>query len=260
MISAVVLGAAVLGGVWAGSPYFELIVLLFAAVLAWEWRRLCSGQKFGFAGAVLAIFAIFAVVGMAAGRGDIALGTLAAGTVLLALLGAREKWDRAAWLGGGLLYIGMPCVALVWLRADPEMGRTLIVWLLAVVWAADTGAYLVGRTVGGPKLAPAISPNKTWSGAIGGILCALGVAAVTTAVTTIAKPLSFLLVSGVVAFAAEWGDLLESGIKRYFGVKDAGRIIPGHGGALDRVDGLLLAAPVAGVLVLLERTGYWLWI
>ena len=221
---------------------------------------MCNDQKFGFPGAVLAVFAVSAVAVMAAGRGDIALGTLAAGTVILMIIGAREKLSRGAWLGGGLLYIGVPCVALVWLRADAEMGRGLILWLLAVVWATDTGAYLVGRAVGGPKLAPAISPSKTWSGAVGGILCALAVAVVTTTVTTIAKPLTFLLVSGMVAIAAEWGDLLESSVKRYFGVKDAGRIIPGHGGALDRVDGLLLAAPVAGMMVLLERTGYWLWI
>ncbi len=131
---------------------------------------------------------------------------------------------------------------------------------MLIIWASDIGAYVVGRLVGGPKLAPAISPGKTWSGAVGGMgaaaLVGLGVAALVGARFPL---LHCILVSIIIGIASQLGDLLESGFKRHFGVKDSGRSIPGHGGLLDRLDGMLTAAPIAVLITLLIGEGVWLW-
>lgn len=151
---------------------------------------------------------------------------------------------RAATLWAGVPYIGCGTAALLWLRGLPDAGAWLVLMLVLAVWASDIGAYLVGRLVGGPKLAPRISPGKTWSGAAGGLLAA-GLAGFSVYGV---RGAAFAAVLGI---AAQGGDLLESALKRHFGVKDSGRTIPGHGGLLDRLDGMLVAAPVAAAGVLL---------
>jgi phosphatidate cytidylyltransferase len=167
---------------------------------------------------------------------------------------------RSGILAVGVPYVGIAAVALLWLRDDPVAGRADILFLVLTVWAGDIGAYLVGRWIGGPKLAPRISPGKTWSGAagglIGGCLCGLVVAHLFSAPATEWRVIGVAALLGVVA---QGGDLLESRIKRRFGVKDSGRTIPGHGGLLDRLDGLLTAAPVAALLALAVGRGVVLW-
>lgn len=204
--SAVVLAPLTLAIAYAGTPYFELLVIAGAAVLLTEWRTMTAG------------------VG---------------------------GW-RALWWGFGILYVALPCFALVWLRTEGQMGRETLMWLFAVVWSADTGAYLAGRAVGGPKMAPVISPNKTWAGLIGGVLSAGIVGAAVAAAFAgdggLTRPLAAAGFSAAIGFIAEMGDLLESGLKRRLAVKDSGRLIPGHGGLFDRVDGLLAAA-VASALI-----------
>ena len=150
---------------------------------------------------------------------------------------------RLLALGG--LYIVPAVAALIWLRAQPN-GHRWVLLLAAVVWGGDVGAYLIGRLVGGPRLAPAISPGKTWSGAAGGTLVAVlaGLAAWPERLALVA-PVALLL-----SIIAQAGDLLESAIKRRFGVKDSGRLIPGHGGLLDRLDGVLTSAPALALLLL----------
>ena len=173
---------------------------------------------------------------------------------------------RHPWLGcvpavparaaTGLAYLLPGCAALLWLRLDPVAGLRNTVFLLLVVWASDIGAYLVGRLVGGPKLAPAVSPGKTWSGGLGGLLAAVAVGACFGFGATIGPAMAAAALVGVVSQA---GDLAESAVKRGFGVKDSGRIIPGHGGLLDRVDGLIVAAPVAAGLAVAAGPGMPLW-
>jgi len=148
--------------------------------------------------------------------------------------GAPGKW---AWRIGGLAYIALACGALIWTRQS-FLGREIVLWLFIVVWAADTGAYAFGRLIGGPKLAPALSPKKTWAGLIGGIACA----ALAGAWWYSSKGLDAVVYSALLGAVAEGGDLLESWAKRRFNVKDSGNIIPGHGGLFDRVDGLMTAA------------------
>ncbi len=145
----------------------------------------------------------------------------------------------AAWLAAGLVYIGPAVVALVWLRGVPD-GWRLVLFLAAIVWGGDVGAYLIGRLVGGPRLAPRISPGKTWSGAAGGTLVAVLAGLAVRPEHAQAAGAAALVLSTV----AQAGDLLESAFKRRFGVKDSGTLIPGHGGLLDRLDGVLTSAPV----------------
>ena len=174
--------------------------------------------------------------------------------VCIALVGAgmAAEWlilcrrcPGLRWVG--LAYIAPALLALLWLRGLPG-GLRWVGFLAAVVWSGDTGAYLIGRLVGGPRLAPRISPGKTWSGAAGGTACAVlvGVAAASGHAAAALPALGLSL-------AAQAGDLLESALKRHFGVKDSGRLIPGHGGLLDRLDGVLTAAPLAALLALVVR-------
>lgn len=157
--------------------------------------------------------------------------------------GAPGAW---AWRVGGLAYIGAACWGLIVLRQQGIFGGALVLWLFIVVWASDTGAYAFGRLIGGPKLAPVLSPKKTWAGLIGGIACAALAGALTGALAS--AQLSLGVLWKVAAFGAflgavaQGGDLLESWAKRCFGVKDSGSIMPGHGGLFDRVDGLMAAA------------------
>ncbi len=154
---------------------------------------------------------------------------------------------RKPQLALGVLYCGLPVFALMIIRRQHE-GIVFTLWALSLVWACDIGAYFTGRTLGGPKLAPVISPNKTWSGLIGGVALASLVAALLH--FEYGLPLRLTLATPVLAVLAQAGDLYESWLKRRAGVKDSGNILPGHGGILDRLDGLVPVAPVAAFLVL----------
>jgi phosphatidate cytidylyltransferase len=152
----------------------------------------------------------------------------------------------------GVPYVGLTAIALIWLRADAA-GFSRVLVLLLIVWATDIAAYLAGRLIGGPKLAPAISPGKTWSGAAGGLVGAL-------VVGFVASPGVWgLATAAVLSVVSQIGDLMESWIKRRYGVKDSGKLIPGHGGLLDRLDGVLTAAPVAAILALAAGPGVGFW-
>ena len=178
------------------------------------------------------------------------------GTVLLA-----DEWRRLARLRPGLPFAaaGAVCIvpgmaALVWLRADPLAGRADLLFLVTTVWGSDIGAYALGRLLGGRRLAPAISPGKTWSGAAGGLVCAMLVGLAVAGFS----PRAMAVAAGL-SLVAQAGDLLESAVKRYAGVKDSGTLIPGHGGLLDRLDGILAAAPAAALLALALGRGVTIW-
>ncbi len=232
-----------LAAILAGPPVFSVLVALGAVVLAWEWTRLCGEGRFGFLGVVMATLVLTVAVATAFGWPGSALALCFAGAAAIyciARIGGRiHPW----WNALGPFYIGVPVVALVWLRTQDGGGRHLVVWLLFTVWATDTGAYFAGRLIGGPRLAPVVSPNKTWAGLIGGVACAVLVGLGIALVDGRAPPMALLAAAGVIlASIAQAGDLGESWIKRRFGVKDTSRLIPGHGGLFDRVDGLLAAA------------------
>ena len=183
-------------------------------------------------------------LGGAAWLALIALLTLGLGTEWVLLCQRLDRGARPAALLAGVPYVGLGAAALLWLRAGHGGGRRAVLFVVLVVWASDIGAYAAGRLIGGPKLAPAISPGKTWAGAMGGLAAAAAMGFANL------HPASALLAAGL-GIAAQAGDLMESAMKRGFGVKDSGRLIPGHGGLFDRFDGLLTAAPAAAALALL---------
>lgn len=188
--------------------------------------------------------------------------------VAVMTLGLAWEWSRMGAIGPALLAVGGiwlagGCAALVWLRLDPAVGLVNLLFVVLIVWCSDIGAYMTGRLFGGPKLAPAISPGKTWSGAIGGLAAAFVAGDLVAAFLSPGDQPGFswhsallALVFGVVAQA---GDLAESWVKRRAGVKDSSQLIPGHGGLLDRLDALLAVAPVAAVWALYLGRGVVLW-
>jgi CDP-diglyceride synthetase len=172
------------------------------------------------------------------------LGLLAGAAFFIIIVTQRRD------LGLGVLYCGLPVLALVIIRRQHE-GVVFALWALALVWMCDIGAYFAGRAIGGPKLAPRVSPNKTWAGLIGGMVMASAFAAFMH--FYFGLPLRMTLATPVLAVTAQGGDLYESWLKRRAGVKDSGAILPGHGGIMDRLDGLVPVAPIAALLVVLPH-------
>jgi phosphatidate cytidylyltransferase len=239
VISAVVMAAAVLLAILAGPLAFAAFVAVGAAILSWEWTRLCGEGRFGASGVAVALSSVAAVGVAAAGQPWLALLLALAASVLVYAL-ARAQGLRAGWIAAGVIYVSVPVVALVWLRFDPG-GERLILWLMATVWATDIGAFFAGRLIGGPKLAPRISPKKTWAGLFGAMVSA-GVVGALADVVVPGSPPALATAGALLAVVAQVGDLGESWVKRRFGAKDSSSLIPGHGGLLDRADGLLAAA------------------
>jgi phosphatidate cytidylyltransferase len=256
-LSAAILGPLAVAAIWLGAHWYTLMIALGVAILAWEWVHLCGLRVRALPGLAVPLALFAACLAAVLGLHLLALLLLPVGTVA-ATLAARSDKRRApgaptVWLGAGVMYIGLAGIGFIWLRADGFAGMVAILFVVLVVWACDIGAYMVGRLVGGPKLAPAISPNKTWSGAAGGLAAAVGVGlAVASLADPAARPGHVALIAAVLGVAAAAGDLLESGIKRHFHVKDTSGLIPGHGGLLDRVDGLLAAIPVACAIALVQ--------
>jgi len=243
--SALVLAPIALAAIWFGGALFGLFVGLAAMIVLFEWLRMAlSGlgllELAGFLGQfVVVILALFAGNGAA----EIALAVLIAAAALAALLGAAS-W----WLVGGLAYSGLPLVSLLALREDQDWGFAAVILVAVVVWATDIAAYFCGRAIGGPKLWPAVSPKKTWAGAIGGALAAVASAMVVASVLGFPNIAAIAAIAAALSIGAQGGDLLESSIKRHFGAKDSGDIIPGHGGIMDRVDGLIAASVLAALI------------
>jgi phosphatidate cytidylyltransferase len=250
--SALALMPVALGLVILGAWPFACLIGVAVVLMALEWRQLTMARGGGggsLAGASAAGLGLLVVVLAASDRPDAALlaliiGALAAGVI---------AWRVGAppfWIGLGAAYLAVPALALVWLRGLPQFGLQMVVWLLVVVWTTDVLAYLVGRKVGGPRLAPRVSPGKTWSGLCGGVVAAAVVGGLTAGAIGSERLLQAAGLGGVLAIVSQIGDLIESALKRRAGVKDSGALIPGHGGVLDRVDGLILAAPVLALLSL----------
>jgi len=177
----------------------------------------------------------------------VAVPGLGAGLALAVLLYARLG-APSSWMVMGALYAALPVLCLEILRGTSDTGLIAIMWILALVWAADTAAYLAGKLIGGAKLAPRLSPSKTWSGAIAAFVAAGLVGFLTASWIGNTSTLSLTAVSLLLGVVVVLGDLAESGLKRHFGVKDTGKLIPGHGGVMDRVDGLLAVAVVAAAI------------
>ena len=253
VVAALVMMPVVLGALWLGHPYWTVLVAVAAGMMAWEWRRLTAQGTVGAVGWAMAALAAAAVLLLGFGQGQAAIWILLAGALLLGVAaGLKEGWAGGAWLWLGALYAGMPSLALVWLRADPTSGFATLLWLLFLVCAIDTAAYAAGKLIGGPKLVPQISPSKTWAGLAGGAVGAAIIGYLAARWAGLPNPWLLTLLSLLLALAEQAGDIFESAIKRRFGVKDSSGLIPGHGGILDRVDGLVAVALIVAGFALLR--------
>jgi phosphatidate cytidylyltransferase len=232
---------------YAGGWLWATLVTLAAIGLYLEWLVIA-----GFAGAKrvsvpgVATLAIAGVC-LAAHRFDAAMVVLAVGLVIVAAIAP----ERRIWAAAGFLYAAAAEIASVLLRLDPVKGFAALMFVLLIVWVTDSGGYFAGRGIGGPKLWPSVSPKKTWAGAAGGFAASLLVACVFV-VFDQGRIGPLLVVSAVLSVVSQLGDLFESAVKRRFGVKDSGHIIPGHGGLMDRLDGFIAAVVVAALLGLLR--------
>ncbi len=239
-LAGAVMIAVALAALWAGGMAFWLLASAAALLMLAEWAGLMRASRLAIGLVMAALgFALVIAAPVVDGVGQEALALLAALAIAVAAMG------KSARLGAGLLYAGLPTLGLLFLRDQPH-GLALTLWTLAVVWATDIGAYFSGRAIGGPKLAPALSPNKTWAGLGGGVVAAGMVGLLIAFVFDL--PAVLLALGGSMAVLAQIGDLFESWLKRRAGVKDSGRLLPGHGGALDRLDGVVPVATLVGLL------------
>ncbi|MBC7495599.1 MAG: phosphatidate cytidylyltransferase [Sphingomonadaceae bacterium] len=262
LLTRIVVGVALAGvaiaAVWAGGVAFTALVATACLLMSAEWSVM-HGVTRGFRVASLVVLAFVAGVTVYLSAAD-ALIVLAASAAVIGLFMRGFDRKRAFWVSAGLLYCGLPMVALLWLRNIHD-GLLFVAFLFLVVWATDIGAFFVGRAVGGAKFAPAISPNKTWAGVFGGIGAAL-VGSQFYSFTIIGLTSSIIPFNGssrwsleaagtaiLISATAIAGDLFESWLKRRAGVKDSGNLLPGHGGVMDRIDGLVPAAVVLALLV-----------
>ncbi|MGY6707843.1 MAG: phosphatidate cytidylyltransferase [Rhizobiaceae bacterium] len=254
IMSALVLIPLALLVTWLGGLVFRIFVAIVALAMIYEWLTITAGRDWGrshwLTSGLLAGIVLLLVAGAAPG---LLLMLLIVATGLAyaeARLSGRDHWPPA-----GILYAGLSCIALAMLRGDDAAGLSAILFLFAVVWVTDIAAYFVGRAIGGAKLAPRISPGKTWSGAIGGA-CGGVIAGLLVAIFVDVRVglAVFLALALFLSAVAQMGDLFESHLKRRFSVKDSSNLIPGHGGVMDRVDGLVAAA-VAFYVVGMLMTG-----
>jgi phosphatidate cytidylyltransferase len=250
--SALVLVPLAIGTACLGGWPFALFWGLAAIGVLWEWNALVAGRApqsvVLIGGAALAVSFVLAAAGYPlAGVGAvmvIALGSLG--------IAPRTPLRQRGWLAGGVPYAGAIGIAPIVLRSDNEDGFIAVMLLFAIVWTTDIVAYFVGRLIGGPKLLPRVSPKKTWSGAIGGLAGAVLAAVAVAAAAGLSGLLPIALVAAILSAVAQAGDLFESLLKRKFGAKDSGRLIPGHGGLMDRLDGFVFAAALAAVIGVLR--------
>ena len=240
------------GGLWSAA-----LLALGTGAMVWEWREMVVGQGQGLRapGIVMIVASALAVI-----VADLAVP--AAGFALLMVgtaIGAMWERLRLRFVVSGTLYIGAAMICIEALRNDFRFGFLAVLWLVVVVIAVDVGGYFGGRVFGGPKLWPRVSPKKTWAGLIGSVVCAQLVGFIFALIVGLSYPAEVALMSAIVALVAIGGDLIESSAKRFFGVKDSSRLMPGHGGILDRLDGLMAAALVVAAVSFVRGQSIFLW-
>lgn len=248
VVSALALGGVALALTWFGGAPFRIMAAIAALLIYHEWTAITGARRASLPAYVVGWAAIGTVAtATIAGAGEAGVVTIVLGApavLVLAFLSSAGLW-LSAWLGLGIVYAGFAGLAVAEIRDDAAVGLIATAYLFAIVWGTDIFAYFCGRAIGGPRLAPGISPGKTWSGAIFGMLA--GIAAGTgIALATLEKGgLWIPALAAILSILSQLGDLFESFMKRRFAVKDSGRIIPGHGGVMDRLDGLVFAALAA---------------
>lgn len=246
ILTAIVLIPLALGLTWIGGKGFTLFAIVIALAMFFEWTTLTASKQTAFSrlfgwGWLLATCLLALIDYHALSM----IGFLIAGCLVLLV----SQWQQGrGWAAAGLFYAGFSAISLSLLRGDEPFGFTAIIFLFAVVWATDIAAYFNGRALGGPKLAPRFSPNKTWSGAIGGAVAAVAGGILVASLVSNGGNWSVPALALALSIVSQIGDLAESWVKRQFGAKDSGALLPGHGGVMDRVDGLVAAAALLYVV------------
>ncbi len=241
LVSALVLGTVVLAITWFGGLGFRILLSIAALLIYREWSTITASSQTSITINLGWLFVLLGAFAIAFGydREAVVICTVAA--IGLGVLGIVI--NGKIWAAGGVVYSLVPVIAMVQIRLEPQ-GLLLIVLIFIIVWGTDIGAYFAGRAIGGPKLAPTISPKKTWSGFFGGLATSIiGTMFLLNFAPSLTVPFP-LLIAVILSVFSQLGDLFESWIKRRFEVKDSGQLIPGHGGIMDRVDGLVVAAVV----------------
>lgn len=244
LVSAIILGTVVLAITWFGGWPFQLMAALAAALIFREWQTITGSDPKS--PLMMAGWVALAVGCGGILFGELTLALLACGVMVAVLALWALKSSSGYWVAGGVAYALLPTIALVHIRLAPS-GLVLVLLLFVIVWLTDIGAYFAGRAIGGPKLLPAVSPKKTWAGFFGGLAAA--VAGVLILRWFVVNPTIFIPLVIILSVLSQLGDLFESWIKRRFGVKDSGQLIPGHGGIMDRADGLIVAAVAFSALL-----------
>ncbi|MBL8565843.1 MAG: phosphatidate cytidylyltransferase [Hyphomicrobiaceae bacterium] len=247
LLAGVAMALVAVGITYSGAVPFAAMVGIVALVMCWEWGRMVRGDELGIAFPLHLIAVAAATALAAAGMMREALFAVGVGAIVVLALAGRHRLMSAA----GVIYVGLPVVALIWFRNDSRLGLEAVLFLFLVIWTSDIAAFASGRTFGGPKLWPRVSPNKTWSGFIGGITASALVGAMVAQFVAGASSAELGATGLVLALIAQMGDLAESALKRSFGVKDSSAIIPGHGGVMDRADSTVAVSVAAAIFALL---------
>jgi len=251
IVSALVLGPLAIGCIYFGAPWFDLLIATAVAIMAWEWTRMCCGPALT---AESALAPLIVVAGLAAASFDhiwVATSAVLVGAICVGVMAFALRRDLPVWAGSGVLLVGLAGVGLVWLRGTGDSGAITVLWLFGAIWLTDTCAYFAGKAIGGPRLAPRISPNKTWAGLLGGVTASAVFSAAWLGLLQGQAVLYAIVLGVAVAVVAQISDLMVSRVKRLAHVKDTGTLIPGHGGLLDRADGFLLIGTLIVLLALL---------
>jgi phosphatidate cytidylyltransferase len=259
LAAAAVLAPLTIAVAWIGGTVWIVSVTIVAVIALWEWSRMVDGGRLSSAaGAVIAASVAVPVGFFWDIRMAGAVVAICGGAALVIGSSARNP-AHGLWMAAGAVYIAAAALALAWLRVGAASGLGAVLWLLVSVWASDALAYAAGRLIGGPRLAPRISPNKTWAGLGGAMLGAAAAGGLFGFVWTDGPGPVLLAIAGlVIGLVGQGGDLLESFSKRRFGTKDSGALIPGHGGVLDRIDALMAVTLVA-TFVYLAHGQEWSW-
>ncbi len=247
ILSSLILAPAVCVAAWYGGPWLAGAAGAAVVAMSYEWARMSEPDS-------LTPAFLFVLIGALGAVMFASWQELGWGMTWLAVCGGLSAVRRRGFAAiletaGGVLYIGAPPALFLWLRDRAPEGLETIITLFAIIWSADIGAYFGGKIIGGPKIARGLSPNKTWSGIVTGALAGAGAGYLCAIMFNSNLYLAWIGIGTLLAFTGLMGDLFESFLKRRFGVKDASRIIPGHGGVLDRIDGLMAATLLVGAVL-----------
>jgi phosphatidate cytidylyltransferase len=251
IVSAIVLAAVVLAATVFGGLAFRLVAAGIALLIYYEWSTMTRLADWNFKTNAFGWLIVGSIaIDLVAGDGALSVPLLCGGaiTAVLCVILGNSSW----WLPGGIVYAGLSGISLAAIRGDNQAGLVATLFIFAVVWGTDILAYFVGRAIGGPKLAPRISPGKTWSGAIGGAVAGVAASSILTLGVFSRVSLWTMALALLLSVSSQAGDLFESFIKRRFGAKDSSHLIPGHGGVMDRVDGLVFACFLVFLLTLVD--------